>query len=124
MSRVEDVLHADYVAQNPSQATAKKNGFRDSSPVTESESFSSPREDMENVASPRTPSSMTLSDFMGWSLDQGDANLKKDLGGDELLKEGDGKHTNKFFSVGTPKKFSYIEKLERAGGLRSPTARH
>ncbi|KAI6690050.1 hypothetical protein NL676_026878 [Syzygium grande] len=124
MSRVEDVLHADYVAQNPSQATAKKNGFRDSSPVTESESFSSPREDMENLASPRTPSSMTLSDFMGWSLDQGDANLKKDLGGDELLKDGDGKHTNKFFSVGTPKKFSYIEKLERAGGLRSPTARH
>ncbi|KAL3735867.1 hypothetical protein ACJRO7_024916 [Eucalyptus globulus] len=124
MSRVEEVLHADYVAQNPSQVTATENGFRDSSPLKESENFSSPREDAEKLASPRTPSSMTLSDFMGWSLDQGDANLKKDLGGDELLKDGDGKHMNKLFNVGTPKKFSYIEKLERAGGLRSPTARH
>lgn len=124
MSRVEDVLHADYVAQNPSQATAKKNGFRHSSPVMEPENFSSPREDVEKLASPGTPCSMTLSDFMGWSLDQGDADLKKDLEGDELLKDGDRKHINKFSNAGTPKKFSYIEKLERAGGLRSPTARH
>ncbi|KAF8025591.1 hypothetical protein BT93_F2432 [Corymbia citriodora subsp. variegata] len=124
MSRVEEVLHADYVAQNPSQAMAKKNRFGDSSPVMESENVTSPQEDVEKLASPRTPSAMTLSDFMGWSLDKGDADLKKDLGGDELLKDGDGKYLNKSLNVGTPKKFSYIEKLERAGGLRSPTARH
>ncbi|XP_021892863.1 rop guanine nucleotide exchange factor 12 isoform X2 [Carica papaya] len=85
LSRIEDVLHADY-ANNSSE----------------------------------TPTSMTLSDFMGWDLDQANPELKKEIA-DELLKDADGKFMNKITNVVTNKKVSYLENL---GGLRSPTARH
>lgn len=84
------------------------------------EKFLPPREETEKVQLSETPTSMTLSDFMGWDLDQGDAEAKEPKGDDLLLKDLDGKH--KIANVVTNKKVSYIEKLEHAG-LRSPTAR-
>ena len=130
MSRIEDVLYADYVTQNPSQAGCKRNPLRDTSGTpqctTPPDKFSSPKD--ESYSS-ETPNSMTLSDFMGWGLDQGEAEgAKKDLVGvsDEVSTEGGGDlqkhpHMQKIANIVTNKKVSYLENL---GGLRSPTARH
>lgn len=111
LSRIEDVLHADFVAQNPSQASCKRNPLTDDSqPILV---LPNPKYDAD------TPNSMTLSDLLTWSLDQNDSEANKDST-DELSKEGDAKHMQKL-NVVTNKKVSYLESL---GGLRSPTARH
>ncbi|XP_024022513.1 rop guanine nucleotide exchange factor 12 [Morus notabilis] len=124
MSRIEDVLYADYVTQNPSQAACKRNPLRDVPQcTTPPDRFSSPRELDTNGS--ETLNSMTLFDFMGWGMDQQEAEAKKELAGfsDELSKEGEMKppHMQKIANIVTNKKVSYLENL---GGLRSPTARH
>ncbi|XP_031385332.1 rop guanine nucleotide exchange factor 12 [Punica granatum] len=121
MSRIEDVLHADYFARKPSHAPSKRNQLRGSSPTMEAEKLSYYQEEAEKVHSAETPTSMTLSDFMGWNLEQGDSEVKDSKGDDLLLKDPDGKH--KYANIVAGKKVSYIEKLEHSGGLRSPTAR-
>jgi len=60
------------------------------------------------------PTSMTLLDFMGWNLDQGESDANKDV---------DAKVLSKPANIVTNKKFSYIERLENLGCTRSPTAR-
>uniref|UniRef100_A0A2N9F0E3 PRONE domain-containing protein n=1 Tax=Fagus sylvatica TaxID=28930 RepID=A0A2N9F0E3_FAGSY len=121
LSRIEDVLYADYVTQNPSDAACKRYALSEFSQNASPESFPSPKE--ENY--PETPGSMTLSDFMGWGLDQGDAEAKKDSTGysDEVSKDGEVKHNHmhKLANLVTNKKISYLENL---GAMRSPTARH
>ncbi|GAV64464.1 LOW QUALITY PROTEIN: PRONE domain-containing protein [Cephalotus follicularis] len=110
LSRIEDVLYADYVTQNPSQASCKRTFLKDSPTLADKQNF------ME------APNSMTLSDFMGWGLDQAGAESRKDfMFSDDLLKESDAKNMAKLGDVVTNKKVSYLETL---GGLRSPTARH
>lgn len=121
LSRIEDVLYADYITQNPSHSVSEKKLLRESSEITAgSDMFPSPREE-NNV---ETIGSMTLSDFMGWGMDQGNAE-SNDLTGDsdEASKDGEGNqhHMQKLASIVTNKKGSYLENL---GGLRSPTARH
>ncbi|XWS20276.1 hypothetical protein CRYUN_Cryun31cG0086800 [Craigia yunnanensis] len=111
LSRIEDVLHADFIVQNPSQASSKLNPLKDDSQPTLV--LSSPRYDAE------TTNPMTLSDLLTWSLDQNDSEEKRDST-DDLSKEGDAKHMQKL-NIVTNKKVSYLESL---GGLRSPTARH
>ena len=118
ISRIEDVLHADSLAQNPSLGEQKRNPLRDSSLTADK--FPNAREELEKLNLSETPASMTLSDFMGWTLDQGDAEMKKDSA-DEWFKDNDAKILSKPPNIVTNKKFSYIETL---GGLRSPTARH
>lgn len=129
MSRIEDVLYADYETQNPSQAASKRSPLGDTStPVqctTPSDMFPSPKEETYCA---ETPNSMTLSDFMGWGLDQGEGEAaKKELAplSDEASKEGfdvlKHPHMQKIANIVTNKKVSYLENL---GGLRSPTARH
>ncbi|GFS44431.1 RHO guanyl-nucleotide exchange factor 8 [Actinidia rufa] len=118
ISRIEDVLHADSLAQNPSLGQQKRNPLIDSSLTADK--FPNVREELEKLNLSETPASMTLSDFMGWTLDQGDAEMKKDSA-DEWFKDNDAKILSKPPNVVTNKKFSYIETL---GGLRSPTARH
>lgn len=124
-SRIEDVLYADYVTQNPSHAVCKRNILKDSiEATTPREGFSSSGEDMDKSFSTETPNSMTLSDFMGWGMDQGDAEAKKDGAElEELSKESEIKHPHihKIANIVTNKKASYLENL---GGLRSPTSRH
>lgn len=120
MSRIEDVLQADSLAQDPSAGEVKKTPVRGTLQVMQSGRFPNPKEELEKLSSAEAPNSMTLSDFMGWTLDQGENELKKDSKGEELSKD---------MPLGKPpaiatKKVSYIEKLENLGGLRSPTARH
>lgn len=123
LSRIEDVLYADSLVQNPSLAECRRNTFTESQ-LDGPLKFPNPGEEMEKLNSTETPGSMTLLDFMGWSMDQGEAEQKKEPADDanDILKD-DGIHLNKINLV-TNKKVSYIEKLENLGGLRSPTARH
>ncbi|KAL7168137.1 hypothetical protein ACSBR2_038558 [Camellia fascicularis] len=122
MSRIEDVLYADSLTQNPSLALSKRKLSMDSLPV-EGPGSSPSSEDMEKPNSiTDTPNSMTLSDFMGWNLDQGETEIKKNysMGNLQCLKEENEK-LSKPPNIITNKKISYIDKLEALGGLRSPT---
>ncbi|KAF4372485.1 hypothetical protein F8388_027158 [Cannabis sativa] len=129
-SRIEDVLYADYVTQNPSQASYRRNSLRESTGAatpqctSPPDRFSSPKDDSISAAE-----TMTLSDFMGWGLEQGGdpEAAKKELAGlfEDVPKEGSEgvkhPHMQKIANIVTNKKTSYLETL---GGLRSPTARH
>jgi len=131
LSRIEDVLYADFVTQNPSHAATQRHPLRDYPQNASPDSFPSPRD--ENY--PETPGSMTLSDFMGWGIDQSDAESKKDstANSDDGSKDGEGKpnhmqngegkqnHIQKLANLVTNKRISYLDNLS---GLRSPTARH
>ncbi|ONK80236.1 uncharacterized protein A4U43_C01F15410 [Asparagus officinalis] len=86
MTKIEDVLDADAQAVGPTQDRKQT--------LDEPIKKLDPKEELEKLNNMEA-SSMTLSDFMGWHLDQ-DADAEK--------KE--------------------TEKLENLGGLRSPTARH
>ncbi|CAM8881071.1 unnamed protein product [Rhodiola kirilowii] len=106
ISRIEDVQHADSLAQNPSGEEKRDRCLV--SPIKG-----------EDHNLPDGPISMTLSDFMGWNFDQADTEQKKDSA-DDLSK-----HMTKVSNISTtPKKVSYIEKLENLGGMRSPAERH
>ncbi|KAL9665652.1 hypothetical protein QQ045_021073 [Rhodiola kirilowii] len=106
ISRIEDVQHADSLAQNPSGEEKRDRCLV--SPIKG-----------EDHNLPDGPISMTLSDFMGWNFDQADTEQKKDSA-DDLSK-----HMTKVSNISTtPKKVPYIEKLENLGGMRSPTERH
>ncbi|OUZ99974.1 PRONE domain [Macleaya cordata] len=123
MSRIEDVLYADSLTQNPSMAEANQRPSTDSPPVKTPK----PEEEMEKVNSMEAHSSMTLSDFMGWGMDSAENGEKsKDSMGNlgDFLKDEDAKSKSKLCRVVTNRRFSYIEKLENLGGIRSPTARH
>lgn len=124
MSRIEDVLYADSIAQDPSLAVSKRKLSMESTPSPSSAQESSPvaQEETEKSTLEETLNSMTLSDFMGWSFDQGDNDGAKTQK-DESAKEEDDKSAGKPPKIATDKKFSYTDKVE-TGGLRSPTARH
>ncbi|KAJ9190200.1 hypothetical protein P3X46_001427 [Hevea brasiliensis] len=126
MSRIEDVLYADYVTRNPSYAGQKRNPLKET-----------PQESTPPMDDPATegPNSMTLSDFMGWNFESNDTEAKKEPAGnsDEIVKEdnlnsklvkednSNLKLTEKLVNIVNIKKPSYLENL---GGVRSPTARH
>ncbi|KAI4331443.1 hypothetical protein MLD38_029630 [Melastoma candidum] len=116
LSRIEDVLYADQLVQNPSQESQKTS----KKPVYTSTAAPSkrlnPLEEMEKL-NLVDAGSMTLLDFMGWNDDQEE---KKDEA--DNLVDTDGKLMEKLPMVTTTnKKVSYIDNL---GGTRSPTARH
>ncbi|KAA0050788.1 rop guanine nucleotide exchange factor 12-like isoform X1 [Cucumis melo var. makuwa] len=122
MSRIEDVLYADYVAQNPSQASGKKNPSREN-PVSSGTDKFPPGEETQNAA--ETPTSMTLLDFMNWGPDIADNEVKKEsppANSDNLSTEGEVKHVHKLQNIVTNNKL--VSYLENIGGLKSPTARH
>ncbi|XP_009592775.1 rop guanine nucleotide exchange factor 12-like [Nicotiana tomentosiformis] len=120
MSRIEDVLQADAVAQNPSNGEVKRFPGDDSLGVAASETFPDGKEEVEKLNSAETPNSMTLLDFMGWGAEQGDDDAEKDLKEDRT-KDTDGKLLSKPPNIVTNKRVSYLENL---AGSRSPTARH
>lgn len=122
MSRIEDVLYADSQTRSPSLEEANR---RPPVPEPVSVRFPSAEEEVEKLNSMGNNASMTLSDFMGWHLDQEVETNKKELDGFEETKNfEDAKPLGKPPNIATSKRFSYIEKLENLGGLRSPTARH
>lgn len=109
MSRIDDVLYADSLAQNKE-------------PVPDSPKLEG--EDMSD-----TPNSKTLSDFMGWDAEESDNNDNLfSTDNTETYVKSEHQTTNvmsKHMLLSAPtKKFSYLEKLENLSGLRSPTARH
>lgn len=108
ISRIDDVIHADALVQNPSNG--RRSSFRDSA-IKSSQKFLNAREELERLSSEAAPTSMSLSDFMGWNYNRSTSDQKKDLQ-DDLFKDG----------MGSKKRFSYIDKLEKSG-LRSPTPR-
>ncbi|KAL9244633.1 hypothetical protein vseg_018393 [Gypsophila vaccaria] len=117
LSRIEDVLYADSLAQNPSLAQNKRNPLIDVK-IT-SMKFPNPDEELERLNATGGHTSMTLSDFMGWTSENGDIYglTNDDAASDDTPKDSPGK----FSPVYIPKKVSYLETL---GGLRSPTSRH
>ncbi|KAK9666119.1 hypothetical protein RND81_14G161700 [Saponaria officinalis] len=123
LSRIEDVLYADSLTQNPSLAQNKRNPLTDVK-IT-STKFPNADEEIEKLNASETPTSMTLSDFMGWSMDHGDLEGKpKEAAAEneELVKDGtELKHSGELPHIVIPRKGSYVETL---GGLRSPTSRH
>ncbi|KAL0015417.1 hypothetical protein SO802_002486 [Lithocarpus litseifolius] len=119
MSKIEDVLYADSLTQNPLLAESNRNPSRDPSTLT--------GEEADKWCAAETPNSKTLSDFMGWNLDQGATDMKKnDSTGymDSPVREENDTLKSKIANIVTTKKISYLEKLENLSGLRSPTARH
>lgn len=122
MSRIEDVLYADYQTQNPTQTSSKKNPPRET-PVSSGADKFSPGEEPQNAA--ETPTSMTLLDFMNWGPDISDNEVKKEspTGNSETLPpENEVKHVHKLQNIVTNNKL--VSYLENIGGLKSPTARH
>ncbi|GMH03689.1 hypothetical protein Nepgr_005528 [Nepenthes gracilis] len=126
LSRIEDVLYADSPTQESSLAQYKSKGvgnIRINGPMK----FPDAVQEIEELNAADTPTSMTLSDFMGWNLDQGETEMKR-RGSEDNLEEiakdgGDQKPTVKL-QLQIPNRFSYIDKLEYVGGQRSPTSRH
>lgn len=123
MSRIEDVHYADFLTRN--QSTAAKANARFSM-VSSPNAESKMSQNSEDEDSDDTPTSRTLSDFMGWSLGQGEADNEKknSLRKESRFKEvsDQNKLMNKPANINT-KRFSYLEKLDNFS-LRSPTARH
>lgn len=113
LSRIEDVLHADYLTQNPPQSS-RRSVSRNTNPKPDKSP--TPKEEVEKGGS----ETMTLSDFMGWSSDHGDSDAKKDPS-DDFYNDMDSGKPPKLPDIVTDKKVSYLETL---GGMRSPTARH
>ncbi|KOM27362.1 hypothetical protein LR48_Vigan406s017200 [Vigna angularis] len=113
LSRIEDVLHADYLTQNPPPSSRRSISRNTNS---KSEKSPTPKEEVEKGSS----ETMTLSDFMGWNSDQGESDLKKDPS-DDFYNDMDNGKPQKLPDIVTDKKVSYLETL---GGMRSPTARH
>ncbi|XP_028549154.1 rop guanine nucleotide exchange factor 11-like [Dendrobium catenatum] len=122
MSMIEDVLLADQLAQDPSKNSNRKLSLSDSdwAPLKKLD----PIEEMKKLDLMESPTATTLSDFMGWSLDQDLENDKqKPAGSPEDILGLDELKLKKPPNVVTQKKFSYIEKLENFGGWGSPAAR-
>ncbi|MCL7029437.1 hypothetical protein MKW94_019294, partial [Papaver nudicaule] len=115
MSQIEDVFYADSLVHNSSQGESNRTLTLDP-PSTD-----------EQPTQLETPGSMTLFDFMGWddSAENDEKSRDSLSNADNMLKTDDA-IKDKLGNVVTNnhKKFSYIEKLENLGGLRSPTARH
>ncbi|GAU10994.1 hypothetical protein TSUD_112870 [Trifolium subterraneum] len=109
LSRIDDVLQADYQTQNPKKR------------ISVSMPSPSPKDETDK-GSTELPGSMTLSDFMGWGPDQADTDTKNDSFEitDDFCKDLD-KPAQKIPAVVTNKKVSYLETL---GVVRSPTSRH
>lgn len=95
-SRIEDVLYADSGSRSPC-----------------------PMEDPTKPNTAETPTSMTLSDFMGWKLDKGDPEMKKNntTGNLDNSFKDENEKMSKPPKVVTDKKFSHMDKLEALAGL-------
>ncbi|KAJ0676877.1 putative PRONE domain, Rop guanine nucleotide exchange factor [Helianthus annuus] len=108
MNRIEDVLYADNVAQDPSLLAKKRT--LSSRPTLNNSNRQTPGESPIG-----SPTATTLSDVMGWSVEQ------------EASPQPEEKEPEKYHSKSAKilarTKNSYMEKLE-AYKLRSPTTRH
>ncbi|KAK4397007.1 Rho guanine nucleotide exchange factor 8 [Sesamum angolense] len=115
MSRIQDVLYADSVAQNPSLAAATPKQSGDSMPSPTLSCYWSPGAEAEKLCSAaETPTSMKLSDFMGWKVGLSRAEIKKNQSYSNLesyAKSEEDDMMSKPPNI-TTKKFSFIDKIE------------
>ncbi|KAH7682460.1 PRONE domain-containing protein [Dioscorea alata] len=118
MSRIEDVLYADSLTQEQANSGSARMSSSSCCCSTKSERTLGPlrkldtKEEMEKLSAGGTPTRNSLSEFMGWQVDQEKA-------------EPDGmKFKCKPPRIIVNKKLTYIEKLESLGGVRSPISRH
>ncbi|XP_020518261.1 rop guanine nucleotide exchange factor 9 isoform X2 [Amborella trichopoda] len=77
LSRIEDVFYADSLTQNPTEAEVERRPYcanpTSTSPLSK---FPSPGEEMEKLDAMENEHALTLSDFMGWNIEQ-EADMKK-----------------------------------------------
>lgn len=112
LSRIEDVMHADSHARDPTSGEQRKPPLKEATILIGSEKLNA-KEELEKLNSAEAPGSMTLLDFMGWNMDQGDVEMKKDM--------QDNAHLSQPPQIITSKRMSYLDNLAAS---RSPTARH
>ncbi|XP_017235674.1 rop guanine nucleotide exchange factor 12 [Daucus carota subsp. sativus] len=105
MSRIEDVQHADETSRNPSVRSVERKAysFRES-PSVIVERIPNAKEEVEKINSEEAPLSMTLLDFMGWQMDQEEAEHKKEA------QEDDSTEKKKIPSLLANKKFNYMDR--------------
>ncbi|KAI7752560.1 hypothetical protein M8C21_016972 [Ambrosia artemisiifolia] len=115
VSRIEDVMHADTLVRGPS-GSLKRNSLKDSTSRAPGK-FPNAKEELEKINYSNTPISMTLSDFMGWTLEQ------EKESGEDLSNGNETTTLAKQISAANSKKLSYLERLETLGG-RSASSRH
>ncbi|XP_010519715.1 PREDICTED: rop guanine nucleotide exchange factor 10-like isoform X2 [Tarenaya hassleriana] len=112
VSRIDDVLEADLLAQR--QVMGETDGLSETE--TDSGLSSDIEEHPDKPAMAETPNSRKLSDFIGWRLT---SETKRH----SSMSEIECYHDKPLYKSpkATPKKFSYLAKLEN---LRIPTERH
>ncbi|KAF7813846.1 rho guanine nucleotide exchange factor 8-like [Senna tora] len=119
-SRIEDVLYADSMTQNPSQEA------RSGRPSMEEDKCQNSGEEMESSQLSETPGSMTLSDFMNWPSSNGrDDTERENFNGEmeEDRKSSEDKNGSKTPKYSNHKK-SYWDKIELLYAIKSPIQRH
>ncbi|KAM0886113.1 hypothetical protein ACQ4PT_029886 [Festuca glaucescens] len=113
MSRIEDVLHADSLAQDPKNADAMR------MPSLQSDNTDTVVQDAKDEVERlgrMEPLNATLFDYVGpW-----DGDIESMIAESE---DPDGAKLTKVSPIAT-KRFSYLDKLEHLGGTRSPISRH
>ncbi|XP_019180382.1 PREDICTED: rho guanine nucleotide exchange factor 8 [Ipomoea nil] len=115
MSRIEDVLYADSLTQEPPSPECS---------ASDSSTPGAPPSDLANASAEDAESGMTLLDFMGWNLDSGgggEAETKNNNNSNEETDEKSPMATKPLNA--NSKKISYVEKIESRAVI-SPTARH
>lgn len=117
MNRIEDVLYADNVAQDPSLAASKRTRSTRVA-LDESNGPTLGKSQSQSQTPTGSPTSMTLSDFMGWSVDQ-----EGSTGSGSPEDKETEKYQSKSAKILARTKNSYMEKLE-AYKLKSPTTKH
>ncbi|CAH8313536.1 unnamed protein product [Eruca vesicaria subsp. sativa] len=110
LSRIEDVLEADLLAQRQVMAEAERR--------LESEAAYE-YEDAEKVVSAETPNSRKLSDFIGWRLSS--EKKHSSMSDIEFFYRAEQEKPMMKSPRALPKKLSYLSKLEN---MRSPSDRH
>ncbi|KAG4154582.1 hypothetical protein ERO13_D03G060700v2 [Gossypium hirsutum] len=106
MSRIEDVIRADLLTQDPPESNPTKDDSQPNSVHAGDDSEST--------------NAQTLSDLLTWTTDQNDNEDQTEPQLETPKENNDQKHLTKLNMLIT-KKISYLESL---GGLRSPTSRH
>lgn len=80
MSRIEDVIYANSIVQDPSllECSSRRPSAAAVSDTVGPMKFPNPEEEIEKLNSMETPTSMTLSDFMGWHESTESTNFDRD----------------------------------------------
>lgn len=115
LSRIEDVLHADSVARDPSTGEKKRATVAHAKGMSK---FPNAKEELEKLNMMGTPRSMTVAQFAEWQENKGGPCAGV---GERVDLTDEVKLMIKLANIDTNRRFSYAENL---GVLRSPTARH